>query len=148
MNNSGLFSGKVAVGWNYNLLADNIPEPQVLQHAEAVLHMIETFTNDRRYREIEDDIRNMVTKGEMISMCTFAERMENKGIQEGLQKGLQEGLQEGLQKGLQVGARKKLVSQVQVKLAKGKSVEEIADALEETIESINQLIKELQKENK
>lgn len=42
------------------------------------------------------------------------------------------------------GEQNKLVNLVQKKLAKGKSVEEIADALEETVETIQHIIDTLQ----
>ena len=45
------------------------------------------------------------------------------------------------------GERKKLISLVQKKLAKGNSVEEIADALEENVETIQDIITELQEQN-
>lgn len=48
------------------------------------------------------------------------------------------------EEGEQIGKQNKLVSQVQKKLAKGKSVEEIADALEESIETIQHIINTLQ----
>ena len=43
------------------------------------------------------------------------------------------------------GARNKLIDLVQKKLAKGQSVEQIADALEETAESIQEIIDEIAK---
>ena len=42
------------------------------------------------------------------------------------------------------GQQDKLIEQVQKKLAKGKSIEEIADALEESIETIKSIIDTLQ----
>ena len=43
------------------------------------------------------------------------------------------------------GARNKVLDLVQKKLAKGQSVEQIADALEETVESIREIVNELSK---
>jgi DNA-binding NarL/FixJ family response regulator len=42
------------------------------------------------------------------------------------------------------GQQDKLIEQIQKKLAKGKSIEEIADALEESIETIKSIIDTLQ----
>lgn len=56
------------------------PSEQVLVHVEAVLHMLKTFTSDQRYQEIEKGIMSEVEKGSAITMCDFAERMEQKGI--------------------------------------------------------------------
>ena len=43
------------------------------------------------------------------------------------------------------GLQDKLISQIKIKLSKGKSVEQIADELEESIEEIKQLIKSMEK---
>lgn len=50
------------------------------------------------------------------------------------------------EEGREEGARNKLMEQISKKLAKGKSVEEIADALEEDVQTIQQLIGELSRE--
>ncbi|MDO4312867.1 MAG: hypothetical protein Q4C52_07265 [Eubacteriales bacterium] len=54
--------------------------------------------------------------------------------------------EEGREEGRREGADYKLKELIKKKLAKGKSVEEIADALEETEEVIRQLISELKEE--
>ena len=54
-----------------------------------------------------------------------------------------EGLQEGRAKGRAEGRKEERIDLVKKKLEKGKSVEEIADALEETDETIRELMKEL-----
>ena len=43
------------------------------------------------------------------------------------------------------GVQDKLISLIKIKLAKGKTVEQIADELEESIEEIKQLIKSMEK---
>ena len=48
------------------------------------------------------------------------------------------------EEGEQIGQHNKLISLVQKKLLKGKSVEEIADALEESVETIQCIINSLQ----
>lgn len=47
--------------------------------------------------------------------------------------------------GVKDGENNKLVSQIKIKLEKGKSVEQIADELEETVESIEKLISSMEK---
>lgn len=51
--------------------------------------------------------------------------------------------EEGRKKGLQEGKREQLVELVQKKLAKNHSVEQIADALEESEDAIRKIIEEL-----
>ncbi|MBO1722785.1 hypothetical protein HJV72_19055, partial [Extibacter sp. GGCC_0201] len=55
----------------------------------------------------------------------------------------EEARKEGLQKGRAEGRKEERINLVKKKLEKGKSVEEIADALEETDETIRELMKEL-----
>lgn len=51
--------------------------------------------------------------------------------------------EDGVQFGKREGANNKLLSLIKIKLSKGKSVEQIADELEETTEVINNLIKQI-----
>ena len=53
--------------------------------------------------------------------------------------------QDAYEEGLQDGESNKRISLIKIKLAKGKSVEQIADELEESIEEIKQLIKSMEK---
>lgn len=43
------------------------------------------------------------------------------------------------------GVQNKLLSLIKIKLEKGKSIEQIADELEETVESIEKLISDMEK---
>lgn len=52
--------------------------------------------------------------------------------------------EEGEKSGIQTGEQNKLASQVQKKLAKGNSAEQIAEALEENLETIQDIMKKLQ----
>lgn len=60
---------------------------------------------------------------EKVNMCRALEELYNDGISE--------------------GERSHLLKLIRVKLDKGKSVEEIADALEESVDVIRELIQEL-----
>lgn len=51
--------------------------------------------------------------------------------------------QEGKEEGMALGENRKLMELIQKKLARGQSVEEIAEALEETPEHIEELLEEL-----
>ena len=64
------------------------------------------------------------------------------GRQEGLETGRREGMMAGHQEGLIAGERRKLKELTKRKLAKGKSVEEIARELEEETEVIRSLMEE------
>ena len=63
-------------------------------------------------------------------MCNLSDLIEERGIE----------------KGIEQGDRLRLLTQVQKKLAKGKSLEQIADELEETVENILPLYTQVQQE--
>ena len=66
-----------------------------------------------------------------------------EGHAEGHARGLAEGHAEGIAEGRLEGAEINLLAQISKKLAKGKSVAQIADECEETEERIRELMKKL-----
>ena len=69
----------------------------------AVLNMLKVFTGDKRYEVIESNIKKRKDDGEVISMCTFIDEWENKGIQIGIKQGIQQGIEQGIQQGISNG---------------------------------------------
>lgn len=69
-------------------------------------------------------------------MCNYSEWIEEKGIEKGIERGIAEG------------DRLRLLTQIQKKLIKGKSLEQIADELEETVEAILPLYEQVREERK
>ena len=63
----------------------------------------------------------------------------------GIERGTQIGIEKGTQIGIEKGERQKLTTQVEKKLKKGCTVEEMADMLEESVESIRSIIETIQK---
>lgn len=86
----------------------------------------ETYQVIREFLHSERILKKEVNKKkeEKIDMCQALEELYNDGIQQ--------------------GSSRKLIELVTKKLAKGKSVEEIAEALEENVETIEKIIKEIQ----
>ena len=80
-----------------------IPNDTALSHEMAVLNMLKVFTGDERYEVIEDNIKKRKDDGEVISMCTFIDEWENKGIQIGIKQGIQQGIEQGIQQGISNG---------------------------------------------
>lgn len=66
------------------------PSKGAIKHEIAVLNMLRVFTGDNRYKEIETSIKSKKEIGEVISMCTFAEEMENRGIEKGIRQGIKQ----------------------------------------------------------
>lgn len=67
---------------------------------EEELNMIRVFTNDSTYDKIESGIIERAKAGEVITMCTFAEEMTNKGIKIGEARGIEIGEARGIQMGI------------------------------------------------
>ena len=120
---------------------------EVSQELAEFLHYVEHTTDEaaehagsERIRRIHDRVRKVRNSEEVgvKYMQAWEEKYYEK--EEARKEGRQEGFQEGLQKGLQNG----LKDLVKKKLERGKSVEEIADALEENEDMILELIKELE----
>lgn len=61
--------------------------------------MIQVFTNDTTYDKIEAGIIERAKTGEVITMCTFAEEMTNKGIAIGEARGIEIGEARGIEIG-------------------------------------------------
>ena len=95
--------------------------------------MILTEYNEKEEREYLR--RESIAEG-------IAEGLE-KGIAEGMEKGIAEGIEKGIKKGIEKGIPKgmslKTLAQIQKKYAKGKSLSQMAEELEEEEESLRPL---------
>ena len=85
-----------------------------------------------RVRELQGNVNTIVENEEMG--VRFMQAWEELLLER------QEGREEGLQLGRKEGLQLQLQNQIKKKLLKGQSVEQIAEALEETTERIQQLI--------
>ena len=70
--------------------------PEAICHVEAVLNLLRVFTNDETYGKIEKTVAERAKAGEVITMCTFAEEMTNKGIEIGEAQGIRIGEARGI----------------------------------------------------
>ena len=68
---------------------------------------------------------------------------EQAGYSKGEQAGYNKGEQAGYSKGEQAGRMELLTEKIQKKLARGKSIEQIAEELEEDVEEIRELVKKM-----
>ena len=67
------------------------------------------------------------------------ENTYNDGVEVGKEIGKEKGIEIGKLQGIEFGERRKLIEMVYKKIKRGKSVEEIADDLEENIEVVKQI---------
>ena len=76
-------------------------------------------------------------------MCKALEDIYEDGKADGYEDGKADGYKDGRAAGKEEGLTEKLREQVSKKLQKGKSLETIAEELEESVETISRLAKEL-----
>lgn len=74
-------------------------------------------------------------EGGLREMCNLSDLIEERGIAKGIKQGIEQGIEQG--------DRLRLLTLIQKKLAKGKSLEQIADALEETVDAIRPLYEQM-----
>ena len=115
---------------------DEVP-PELVRFLEFVgtpLQDSDKDFNDDFIRKLQESIREVKASREMgARYMTFEEY-------------LKEEREEAREEGRQEGERNKVVELVKKKLVKGQSVEEIADALEETVEYVQEIIDEFSNE--
>ena len=83
---------------------------EAICHVEAVLNLLRVFTNDKTYVKIEKTVAERVKAGEVITMCTFAEEMTNKGIEIGEAQGIKIGEAKGIKIGEARGIAREKIS--------------------------------------
>ena len=86
-------------------------------------------------------------RAEVINMSIFEydKELEEKKLrraefQAGMEAGIEKGIEQGIERGIAKGQHDLLKQKIKVKLAKGKSLELIADELEEDISVIEKLL--------
>ena len=114
-----------------------------LRYVENTTDKIAEQSDSERLRRIHDRVCK-VRKSEEIGV-RYMQAWEEKIYErrEAREEGREEGLAEGRREGIAEGERRKLLAQIQKKLEKNMSIEEIADMLEEDIDVIQELAKEL-----
>ena len=114
-----------------------------LRYVENTTDEIAEQSDSERLRRIHDRVCK-VRKSEEIGV-RYMQAWEEKIYErrEAREEGREEGLAEGRREGIAEGERRKLQHQIQKKLEKNMSIEEIADMLEEDIDVIQELAKEL-----
>ena len=91
-------------------------------------HVLEDFFRDRK-----DEVKKMT------HLDYTWEKREQMIRKEEFEDGVAEGMERGIEQGVEQGRVQRLTEQVCSKLKKGKTPEEIADALEEPVENIQKI---------
>ena len=114
---------------------ENVLREFLLENKAEVVKMFLTEYNEKQ--TLENTYNDGVEVG------------KEKGIEIGKAKGIELGKVQGIElgklQGIEFGERRKLIEMVYKKIKRGKTVEEIADDLEEDIEVINTIFNEIEK---
>ena len=118
-------------------------DSEVSEELVSFLHYIENTTDamaensgSERIKRIHNRVRKVKVSEEVG--VKYMQAWEEKYYER------EEGREEGRIEGREEGAKAKLQEQSRKKLEKGKSVEKIADELEESIETIEKIIEEME----
>ena len=104
---------------------------------DAVLNLI-IQANQKNFKEV----KSMCEALENLMKDIIKEK-EQTAEQRGIQLGEQRGIQLGEQRGIRLGEQQQLLQQIQKKINKLKTIEQIAEELEETVETISPLYYQL-----
>ena len=110
---------------------------------KAVKMAVDECINENVLREFL-----LENKAEVVKMF-LTEYNEKQTLEntynDGVEVGKEKGIEIGKAQGIEFGERRKLIEMVYKKMKRGKTVEEIADDLEEDIEVINPIFNEIEK---
>ena len=67
-----------------------------IQHPEALLDVMNALTGDNRYQRVKETLKEHIDKKERITMVSFAEELENRGIERGMERGIEKGIEKGM----------------------------------------------------
>lgn len=102
----------------------------VLTHPKDTLYTLASLTHDNRYLTVSNKIKEGDSK-----MCEIADALEKIGYD----KGVTDGIETGIATGIKTGKYQILIFQTCSKLKKGYSASEIADILEEDVNTIQEI---------
>ncbi len=106
---------------------------KTVEEADEIIRRYESHQNENLHKSVMNIIVN-------ANKLVFEEA---KGMCEALLELFKDELEEGRERGRLEGILEKEKELIKIKLAKGKTPEEIADALEDTVENIAKLIQEI-----
>lgn len=120
---------------DYNKVKDD-------EELQAVLKFIHTLKADSEFtKKLEKEVQETKQKPAFKDDYMYFEDILEEEREIAREEGLAEGRTKGLAEGLENGTLKILLEQIKKKLDKNKSIEQIADEIEETPEYVAELIK-------
>lgn len=120
--------------------------------AEKLIRDYSGHSKDERYKSVMDIIvrANEEQFKEAKKMCEALKELMKEELdesrQQGISQGISQGIPQGISQGISQGRQEQLLELIRKKIIKGKSIEEIAEELEETKETILPLYNRVKEE--
>ena len=109
----------------------------------AMLELLFSKTETKKKKqELEQNFNLKMStqlEGCVETMCNISDYFEEVAMERGWQKGMEKGMQQGIQQGMQKGECMQLIRQVIAKLRKHMTVEETAEMLEQSEDTIRRI---------
>ena len=134
-------------------LAEEVPGKEKKYELHRLLGAVlsEKMKTDEKLEILEKEYHIPMEQSlekEMKSMCNLSDGIEERALEAGRREGIETGRKEGIEIGIKSGKKELLRQKIEKKLAKGKSVEVIADELKEEVASIQRILDEIEAEVK
>jgi predicted transposase/invertase (TIGR01784 family) len=107
-----------------------------------IIELIETIVLYKFPRMSREEFAKMFEVNDLKQTRFYqevAEEARQEGVQQGIQEGMQQGIQEGMQQGIQQGIQQGKLQTVAPLLARGFSVEEVAEILSLDVQQVRQI---------
>lgn len=131
----GILFQMISVSKKRNGIADLVnSDPDRFRHVDNKVMRAINFYTKAGISISEDE--------ETTDMCYAMQTYRDEILDEGIEKGIKEGHRTGISEGKIIGFDDRLFAQIQKKLAKGKTIDQIADELEEEIVEVERVCRE------
>jgi len=109
--------------------------------------LLDLVENDTYYKEMDEDAFDVVTKYTNSKELVKAKEYTTNGGKNDMCKAIQDLMDDSMEKGIEKGIEKALTSAIKKKMEKNKSIEQISEDLEISIEEVKKYVCVIQEEN-
>ena len=111
-------------------------------YIKSAYEQLQLISQDKTKR-LEYEAREKAIRDYNQLMYEAKEQGFQQGKEQGFQQGKEQGIQEGMEQGIERGSQQKLIELIQKKIKKNKTIEQIAEDLDEPVEVIQTLYYQL-----
>ena len=111
-----------------------------IRHSRNGMKLKEIINADKAFEHMDEAAYDVITAFTHATELTNKKPQPDEGGKINMCEGIRQLIEEGKNEGISIGGTAKMKDLISKKLAKGKSISVIADELEETVETITQMI--------